>query len=168
MNDATPDDGQSSGLPPETSFLENELERDPKKFYPEKRDFNYSDHHPLLIDNKEIYYKGFLSLKDEDKARALLGMMMTLQTSPELYNLENLTPGTLREKHEIKQSNIKLKFKLYTTVVLIAVAVIILGVFTYMSLTKGVLDDNGALSGILSTIQEVLRIIFMETPSSSF
>lgn len=168
MNDGKPDDAQPSGPFFEERNEESDFNDNLNKAPIETREFKFSEHHPLLIDNKEIYYKGFLSLSEEEKARAMLGMMMTLQTAPDIYNLDNLVPGTIKERHEINQSQIKLKFKLYASVFLIAIIVVVLGVFTYMSLTKGVLDDNGALSGILSTIQEVLRIIFMETPSSSF
>lgn len=134
----------------------------------DKREFNITEHSPLLIDNKEIYYKGFLALSEEDKARVLLGMMMTIKNDPELYNLDSLGPVSYKERHQVNRDNLQFKLKFYGTIVLVGIIVLIIGIFTYMSLQKGVLDENGALTGIMNTLQEVLRIIFTDTPSSSY
>lgn len=171
-------DSLAGGSDKSKSLIGSNLEKDDQESSSEfddsnqlnidKREFNITEHSPLLIDNKEIYYKGFLALTEEDKARAMLGMMMTLKNDPELYNLDNLGPVSYKERHQVNRDNLQFKLKFYGTIVLVGIIVLIIGIFTYMSLQKGVLDENGALTGIMNTLQEVLRIIFMDTPSSPY
>lgn len=134
---------------------------------------------PLYLSNIKVYYEGFKSLSDEDKAKALLGFFMERyytepkeDKSPDPNNLENLNPVSLRERHNLNKEDKLFKLKFYGTVILIgllitaAITVVIL--FTYMSLDKGVLDESGTLTGILTILQDVLRIIFMDSAPSSF
>lgn len=142
------------------------------KSEPERRELNFTEHSPLFIDNKKVYYEGFKALSEDDKARVLLGFLQESIGSPPLDNLDNLNPSTLREKHQITRDNIQFKLKLWGTGavlgLLIIGGIIVLGLFTYMSLDKGLLDENGTFSGIMSTLQEVLRILFTDSNSSSF
>lgn len=124
---------------------------------------------PLFIDNKEVYFRGFKSLSDEDKARVLMGFLLENQ-DPSLSNLDNLNPNILVEKNNIHKDNKMFKLKLYGLTALIAIigitAVAIIGTFMYLSLDKGVLDENGVLSGILSTLTEAIKILFSDPTSS--
>lgn len=125
---------------------------------------------PLLIDNKQIYYQGFLSLSEEDKAKVLLGFLVTNNT-PSLDNLEELNPVSIREKNNISKENKIFKLKFYgiygILIILGITAIAIIGTFMYLSLDKGVLDENGVLTGILTTFQEVLKVLFTDPTSSS-
>lgn len=124
---------------------------------------------PLLIDNKQVYYKGFLSLSEEEKARVLLGMLLTNQ-DPVLNNLDDLNPATLTERINISKDNKLFKLKFYGLTGLIGIviltAVAVIGIFLYLSLDKGVLDENGVLSGILNTLTEAIKILFSDPTSS--
>lgn len=124
---------------------------------------------PLLIDNKRIYYQGFLSLSEEDKARVMLGMLLTNQ-EPSVNNLENLNPVSLVERNNIHKDNKLFKLKFYGLAGLIGIVIItaiaIIGTFMYLSLDKGVLDENGVLSGILNTLTEAIKILFSDPTSS--
>lgn len=124
---------------------------------------------PLLIDNKEVYYQGYLALSEEDKARVLLGFLM-INGDPSLTNIEDLSPRTIRERLDIGKENKLFKLKFYgltgLLVVTAIIAVVVIGLFMYISLDKGVLDDNGVVTGVLSTLQEVFRILFTDPTSS--
>lgn len=128
------------------------------------------DTKPLLIDNKQVYYRGFLSMSDEEKARVMLGMLLTNQ-EPVLNNLEDLNPSTLIERNNISKDNKLFKLKFYGLIGLIGIviltAIAIIGTFLYLSLDKGVLDENGVLSGILNTLTEAIKILFSDPTSSS-
>jgi hypothetical protein len=124
---------------------------------------------PLLMDNKQVYYRGFLSMTDEEKARVMLGMLLTNQ-DPILNNLDDLNPSTLIERNNISKDNKLFKLKFYGLIGLIGIviltAIAIIGTFLYLSLDKGVLDENGVLSGILNTLTEAIKILFSDPTSS--
>jgi hypothetical protein len=124
---------------------------------------------PLLVDNKLVFFKGFQTLTEEEKSRVLLGFLLTSEIDH--YNLENTKPTSLIEKHKIHKDNKIFKLKFWGSAVMIGLAIIailsVIGLFVYMSLQKGVLDENGILTGIMSTLQEVLRILFTDPMSSS-
>lgn len=141
---------------------------------PSKKGIEYQgldivDTKPLLVDNKQVYYRGFLSMTDDEKARVMLGMLLTNQ-EPVLNNLEDLNPSTLIERNNISKDNKLFKLKFYGLIGLIGIviltAIAIIGTFLYLSLDKGVLDENGVLSGILNTLTEAIKILFSDPTSS--
>ena len=133
----------------------------------ERQSLDYNESPPLFIDNKKVYYEGFKSLSEEDKARVLTGFLVEMQNAPAIDNLDNLLPTSLREKNQISRDNLqfKLKFWIITIVIglLIIASIIVMGLFTYTSLDKGLLDENGTFTGIVSTLKEVLQIVFTDT-----
>jgi hypothetical protein len=99
----------------------------------------------------------------------MLGMLLTNQ-DPILNNLDDLNPSTLIERNNISKDNKLFKLKFYGLIGLIGIviltAIAIIGTFLYLSLDKGVLDENGVLSGILNTLTEAIKILFSDPTSS--
>lgn len=127
-------------------------------------DLNNENLSPLLIDNKEVYYKGFLSLTEEDKAKVLLGFLITTDEDPSLDNLRVTHPGERAEKYKIWKDKEFVGIKKWLTIALSTILLIsivgFVGVFLYFSLKGGVLDSDGLFNGVLTTIQEVFRVLF--------
>lgn len=119
---------------------------------------------PLLIDNKQVYYKGFLSLNDEDKARVLLGFLLTSHASPDINNFDPETVEKTKAKHDLWKDGELFRIKKYSSIGFLVLAgigiVAFLGLFVYITLKQGVLDENGILAGLLTSVQEVIRILF--------
>lgn len=119
---------------------------------------------PLLIDNKQVYYQGFLSLNDEDKARVLLGFLLTSHASPDINNFDPEVVEKTKAKHELWKDKELFSIKKYGSIgflALVGIAIVVFfGLFVYTTLKQGVLDENGILTGLLTSVQEVLRILF--------
>lgn len=119
---------------------------------------------PLLIDNKQVYFEGFKSLSDEDKSRVLLGFLIRNNLAPDHNNLEPETTENTKAKHELWKDRELFSIKKYGTIIFLGLAVLgivaFLALFVYITLKQGVLDENGILSGLLTSVQEVLRILF--------
>lgn len=118
----------------------------------------------LLIDNREVYYRGFLSLTEEQKAKVLLGFLILNNGIPDINNLVPETTDKVKAKHELWKDKELFSIKKWGSIGFLTLAIIgiiaFLGVFIYITLKQGVLDDNGILSGLLTSVQEVLRILF--------
>lgn len=138
----------------------------------ERRGIDYTAESPLFIDNKKVYYEGFKALTEEDKAKVLLGFLFDSVNAPSLDNLDDLNPTKMRERHQISRDNLQFKLKFWGStaviVVLIVAVLVILGLFTYFSLDKGLLDENGTLTGIMSTLKEVIGLLLSSSTPSSF
>lgn len=162
------DQSSDSGLFQTTDPGSDQVNKDTTVDGIDFRPLEVATRNPFIIDNREVYYKGFLSLNEEDKARVLMGYLL-LYDAPSPTNIEDLNPQTVRDKHLLNKDKKLFNLKFYATaavIVLIVVAgIAIIGTFMYLSLDKGVLDENGVLTGILSTLQEVFRILFTDPTS---
>lgn len=130
----------------------------------EVRELNPENLSPLLVDNKQVYYQGFLSMSEEDKAKVLLGFLLASPEKPNPNNLEPESVEKTKAQHELWKDKELFSIKKYGTISFLSLAIlgiiIFLGVFVYITLKQGVLDENGILSGLLTSVQEVLRILF--------
>jgi len=136
----------------------------------EKLELISVDKKPLYLNNKLVYYKGFMTLTDDEKARVLLGFLAS-SNDPDLYNHDFNNASSLKEKHEIKNNNMMFKLKFYGISIIVGIllimTIVFFALFAYTSLDKGVLDENGTMSGIINTLKDVLTILFTDPTTNN-
>lgn len=106
---------------------------------------------------KMVFLKGFRTLSEEDQMEILFnymsGMDNPLQREKDQFQLTKD-----KEFFGIK------KVAAYSVLGLgVAIILVIVGVFVYISLTQGILSEGSIITSLFMTLQEVLRVIFTST-----
>ena len=118
------------------------------------------------IDNRMIYYKGFLTLTEEEKAKVLLGFL-TAGQEPEIdflgdLSIEQKTTYT-KSKYELwkdKQDFTNKNIVTFIAVGLIVITIIgLLSFLAYGAMKAGVTNDNTMFGEIFKNIIDLFKLL---------
>ena len=119
-----------------------------------------------VIDLVEIIRHGLNAMPDEDRHRLIRELCeedrdhceeeIPMETSEELA----LAEKRIGLKERMEAFNVKMKLTIFVVVTFVLMAMVFLGVFVWVAVTKGMLSEGGVFSSIATTLVEVLKILF--------